>query len=246
MKPSTAPRERPRYQQLAAELKQAIASGQYPVGSQLPTEHELCALHEVSRFTARAAIEELVTAGLVTRRQRTGTIVIATPDQANYSLDLASIHDLMQYVQKTSLHFAYVGRVELDAEKARDFGDSAGSSWIYAVGLRRIGDAHGRPIGLTRLFLNPVLDGIEARLRSRKSAVYALIESDYGLVIDRVEQQMSGALLDTDDAANLGAVAGSAALRIERRYFAADGRLLEYADTVHPADRFGYRMVLSR
>ena len=53
-------------------------------------------------------------------------------------------------------------------------------------------------------------------------------------------------VLDADDAANLGAQPGAPALRIVRRYYGDDGRLLEVADNVHPSDRFTYRMQLRK
>ena len=108
-------------------------------------------------------------------------------------------------------------------------------------------NGHGdRPFCLTRLYLNPALKGIETRLRERKSAVYALIERDYKIPIERVEQDFQGIVLDADDAANLGAKAGAPALRIVRRYYSDDGRLLELADNVHPSDRFTYHMQLRK
>ena len=76
--------------------------------------------------------------------------------------------------------------------------------------------------------------------------MYALIEAEYGIGIERVEQELQAVLLDTDDAANLGAAAGSPALRVLRRYFDARGRLLELAENVHPGDRFSYRMELRK
>ena len=106
--------------------------------------------------------------------------------------------------------------------------------------------SHPRPICVTRLFLNPALKGIEARLRERRMAVYALIEREYKVTIQRVEQDLQGALLDADDAANLGAEVGAPALRIVRRYFDAADRLLEVAENIHPADRFTYRMHLRK
>jgi GntR family transcriptional regulator len=62
-----------------------------------------------------------------------------------------------------------------------------------------------RPICVTRLYLNPLLKGVEGKLRGRRGAVYALIEAEYGIGIERVEQELQAVLLDTDDAANLGA-----------------------------------------
>ena len=236
----------PIYLRIARELKRRIVDGTYPVGARLPTELELCEHFGISRFTARAAVRVLSTAGLVTRRQRVGTVVIATPDEARYTHDASSMRDLFQYAQDTELQLVYIGKVTLSKAQARDFGAQAGDEWIYAMGMRRAGDANARPICVTRLFLNPALKGIEARLRQRKTAVYALIEREYNLSIERVEQDLQGVVLDADDAANLGAAAGAPALRVVRRYYGDDGRLLEVAENVHPSDRFTYRMQLRK
>jgi GntR family transcriptional regulator len=42
---------RPRYQVIADELFADITSGRHPVGGMLPTEMELCARYNVSRYT---------------------------------------------------------------------------------------------------------------------------------------------------------------------------------------------------
>lgn len=243
----------PRYLQLARELRRAIADGTYPVGARLPTELDLCKQFGISRFTARGAVRVLSSAGLVTRRQRVGTVVVATPDDARFSHDAASLRDLLQYAQDTELRLVYVGQVALSKAQAREFGAEAGAEWIYAVGIRYQGAADPkvngkgtRPICLTRVFLNPMLKGIETQLRESKTAVYTLIESEYKIPIERVEQDLQGVVLDAGDAANLGAAAGAPALRVVRRYYSGDGQLLEVADNVHPSDRFTYHMQLRK
>ena len=47
----------PLFQQLAEELRNALRAGEYPPGSQLPTEHQLCGRYGVSRVTVRKALE---------------------------------------------------------------------------------------------------------------------------------------------------------------------------------------------
>lgn len=239
----------PLYLQVAGELKRAITSGIYPVGSRLPTEVDLCDQFGISRFTARDALRVLSSAGLVTRRPRVGTIVVATPDDMRFSQDTASLSDLLQYAEDTELHFVYVGRVALSRAQARDFGVEAGTEWIFALGLRYQGTNDPRikgkaafPISVTRLFLNPRLKGIEKKLRARNKAVCSMIEREYQISIERVEQEMQGAVLDASDAANLGAEAGDPALRVVRRFFSGDGQLLEVAESIHPSDRFTYQM----
>lgn len=235
----------PRYLQIANELREAIASGRYPMGAQMPTEHELCEQLNVSRFTIREAIRVLSTAGLVHRKPRAGTVVAALPDDTRYTQGIDSLRDLFQYAQTTDFKYVFIGHVALSKALARRVAGTAGEEWIYAMAIRCEIDGE-RPFGVTRLYLNPMLKGIENALRSNRGPVYALIERDYGARIDRVEQAIVGIVLDEHDAANLGVPAGTPGLSITRSYFDNTGRLLELADTVHPADRFTYRMVLRR
>ncbi len=244
-------RATPRYRTVAAALRQAIADGRFPVGSRLPTELALCEQYDISRFTARAAVRELESAGLVSRRQRVGTIVVASTADHRFRRDITSVAQLFQYAKDTELRLVYVGRVQLDAALARQFGTTPHVEWIFALGVRRgppeaASGEPGRPFCITRVYLNPALEGIEALLRNRDGAIYSVIERHYGRAIGRVEQEIQAVTLDADDAANLDAATGEPALRIIRRYFDADGQLLEVADNIHPADRFSYRMQLAQ
>ena len=237
--------DRPIYLQVAGMLTRGIEDGTWPVGARLPTEIELCAEYSISRYTAREAIRMLTAAGLVKRRQRVGTVVTALPADARYSHEVRSLSDLLQYARTTRLRFASIERVPLDRALARRFGVKAGEAWIRATGVRR-DSSTDRPICITRLFLNPVLEGIEDRLRHCRTAVYALIEKQYGLQTERVEQELVGVVLDADDARALEVAPGSAALRIYRYYYDASDRLLEVADNLHPSDHFTYRISVRR
>src|SRR5699024_8834678 len=77
----------PLFQQLAEELRQAIRTGEYPAGSQLPTEHQLCDRYQVSRVTVRKALEELSQRGEVIRRPGKGTFVA----NKKFQRDLTSV-----------------------------------------------------------------------------------------------------------------------------------------------------------
>jgi DNA-binding GntR family transcriptional regulator len=210
----------------------------------LPTELELCEQFGISRFTARAAVRVLASAGLVTRRQRVGTIVVALPDDARYRQDAASLTDLLQYAQDTELRLVYVGML---SRRAGEFGADAGvsGSMRSESARRREGTATNSGRRLPDAAVPDRPERIESKLREHKSAVYALIEREYD-PIERVEQDLQGIVLEADDAANLGAKPGAPALRIVRRYYSDDGRLLEVADNIHPSDRFTYNMQLRK
>ncbi len=93
----------PQYLQLAHALEREIGRGRPAVGGLLPTESELCRAHGVSRHTVRAALRYISDLGLVSRRQGSGTQVIASAARPSYTQSIASIADLMQYAKDTYL-----------------------------------------------------------------------------------------------------------------------------------------------
>jgi GntR family transcriptional regulator len=65
----------PRYQQIAADLRQMIESGEAAPGSLLPTEKELRDRYRASRNTVRDAVKILLNLGLVQTQPGRGTMV---------------------------------------------------------------------------------------------------------------------------------------------------------------------------
>ena len=70
------------YRQIADQLAQLIASGEFAVGSRLPAERELAASLGVSRTSVREAIISLEMSGLVEVRVGTGIFVMPRPETA--------------------------------------------------------------------------------------------------------------------------------------------------------------------
>lgn len=67
----------PLYQQVIDDIRAKIDSGEYAVGTKIPSESELSELYSVSRITIRHAIEELAASGFLTKKQGKGTYVNA-------------------------------------------------------------------------------------------------------------------------------------------------------------------------
>jgi DNA-binding GntR family transcriptional regulator len=69
----------PRHRKLYELLRKHIIEGVYPEGSLLPSENELCQLHEVTRPTVRQALTKLAVEGYIMKRQGKGSIVRSLP-----------------------------------------------------------------------------------------------------------------------------------------------------------------------
>lgn len=63
--------------QVTEQLRAEIAGGRWPVGSRIPTETELRELTGTARNTVREAVQALVHAGMLERRQGSGTYVLS-------------------------------------------------------------------------------------------------------------------------------------------------------------------------
>lgn len=66
---------RPRYQQIADELRHAIETGEFPPGAKIPGENQLMSQHGVARNTARQALAVLRDQGLTEARKGSGIYV---------------------------------------------------------------------------------------------------------------------------------------------------------------------------
>ncbi|MGV9679684.1 FadR/GntR family transcriptional regulator [Nocardia sp. NPDC003482] len=106
--------------QVTEQLRAEIRSGRWPVGTRIPTEPELTELTGTGRNTVREAVQALVHAGMLERRQGSGTYVIATSDLGNtltkYFADAVTrdILELRQALDTTAARLAAERRDEND------------------------------------------------------------------------------------------------------------------------------------
>jgi len=69
----------PQHKKIYEILRKHILTGVYEEGSLLPSENELCAVHNITRPTVRQALEALVKDGFISKKQGKGSIVRKPP-----------------------------------------------------------------------------------------------------------------------------------------------------------------------
>ncbi len=238
-------KSKPRYIELAEHFSARIAGGEFPVGALLPTELEICAHFDVSRHTARAALTQLINAGLVSRRAGAGTRVLTSRSGLRYQHDVDNIEDLLQYGIETRLDVLQSERGEAAPDIALQLGIAAGCS-ILRINAVRFEEPSHVPVAVTEVAI-PVTRGLPMeRLLDCESAARTIARLLDPSKLSRVEQVFDAAVFSPAQASALDVPPNSPAMRVQRHYRDAAGRVAAFAVSLHPAGRFAYRMVLVR
>ncbi len=209
----------------------------------MPTEHELAARHQVSRFTVREALRQLTNDGLVRRKRGSGTVVAA--DMPVLRQGYGDTSALLQYAASSSFLFEQRGLVQLSPATARLLKRPEAEAWHLIQGVR-VMDGAPEPVAVTDAFVHPRFGGYLAQLQSTHEALFSQLARLAGFTVGRVEQEIQAVAVSAAEAAALHVPPRSPALRILRHYFESDGSLAEMSCSVHPGERFSYTMVIDR
>jgi GntR family transcriptional regulator len=233
-----------RYQQLAAALVGDIQAGTYAVGDELPTEMELCRRHGVSRFTVREALKRVEEAGLIVRRQGSGSRVVARRRPPQYLLSLNTESEVLRYASETVLEVRHTGPATRAA--ADRLGVDGRAGWTEIRGVRRPSEGAAPVCTVTVLLRTEragVLDEVGGTVAD---AMFARVLERDGLTLDRIEKMVPPTPPPAGDAGPRGGATATPALAIERRYVAEDVGLFEVSLSTHPGDRYAYSLQLDR
>ncbi|MDH6247921.1 GntR family transcriptional regulator [Mycobacterium sp. OTB74] len=234
-----------RYLQVARTLRKEIVDGVYPVGSQLPTEHELCERFSVSRYTVREALRRLRDDNLVSSKPRTGTLVVPRPTSNSYAQDVMSINDLLAWAAGAALQIESTSMVTIDRPLADRVGLPLGTQWLAVSGVR-LSDHTELAVCRTEYFINRSFAAVGRMLPRHSGPIFPLIEDLFGVNIVEVHQVISAALASTELAETLQIDEGGPALEVRRTYSTSDGEIAQVTINTHPAARFQHAMTMRR
>ncbi len=234
-----------RYLQVARALRKEIVDGVYPVGSQLPTEHELCDRFAVSRYTVREALRRLREDNLIASKPRAGTVVVPRPSTNSYAQDVMSIDDLLAFAQGARFAIETNAMITVDDPLAARTGLPPGSEWLAVTGFRRIDDGTA-PICRTEYFINRGFAAVGRLLQRHSGPIFPLIEDLFGVSVTAVHQEISAVVLTPELAQRLDVETGSAALQLRRTYTTSDAGIAQVTVNTHPSARFRHTMTMRR
>jgi GntR family transcriptional regulator len=228
------------YQQVAGVLRQRISEGMYPEGSRLAPEDDLVKEFGVSRATIRQAVGQLVDAGLVARRQGSGTFV-----QNHASLKLqqrfrGSLADLINESHHAS------GRnivIERSAPIPERIAAQLGLEEPKGTLVRRTRVMNEVPFSYTVTYLPDSLGTLITKgSLTGRALMEVLIE--HGIEIASATQTIRAELADADMSTRIGVDLGAPLLYVERLVKDAAGKPVDYVRSWYRGDRYEYSVEL--
>src|SRR5690242_4397509 len=168
----------PLYHQLKCALMEAIDSGQWQSGQQLPNEGKLAEGFGVSKITVRQALQELADLGYVRREQGRGTFV-SKPKLDQGPRELTSFNEEMRRHRMKpgsrvlDRHVAKAGERAAEALQIRE------AEPVFVLKRLRLADAE--PMGIQTARIPVALaPGIEKE-EFDNTSLYELLQMKYGL-----------------------------------------------------------------
>lgn len=221
----------PLHYQISGPLEAQILSGSLMAGTLIEDEVSMAKRLNVSRPTARRALQDLVGKGLLSRRRGAGTRV--TPTHVHRPIGLTSLEDDLKkagFETKTdvlSYEVLLAGETEqqlLHCERG-----------VEVVRVKRLRWSDGEPLAI---LVNLLPASIAPSLSDlSRGGLYACLRSN-GVTLATAQQSVTARAASSEQAQLLKVSKGDPLLTLSRTVYDHSGAVVEYGDHVYNAARY--------
>lgn len=233
----------PLYHQLFQLIRSNILDGTLQYGDRVPGEEELAKSLDVSRITAKRAMDELALANLVERHRGKGTHVIYRYEPKPVSAPLIGmLQEIEGMARNTDAKVMQCKSEKPPESVARLLNLQRGEKALHLIRVR-IRDSE--TFGFYRSWT--------AGVRTPRASVFRRTPRleyfrQQGLIISHVSQTLSAVGADRPAAAALDVAAGTPLLSLIRRSYTGSGteeKLVDYLEASYNPELFQYQMDLT-
>jgi GntR family transcriptional regulator len=230
------------YLQLYEILKKKIGSGEWPLGSRIPTEEELCKSFNVSRATVRTAVIELVRQGYLKRQQGRGTFVFK--DVISEGLTMLTNFKELSFEGNLPFSTAVLARTAMmpvnDLDSKLDI-----SKDKHVICIKRLHLIDNNPVLLQESYVPYHICPLLLEEDSEHQLLLDLLEKKYGIKITKVKTYLEITYLKADEARLIGLPENSPAILIDQYFYSGETAIM-YMRSIKRTGRFNFFMELER
>ena len=233
----------PLYHQVYLILRNKILKGEYAFDAAMLSEQDTSKIFSVSRITAKRALNELASDGLVKRARGRGTRVIyRAPAQPLRSSVEGLLENLLTMGLETQVNLKSFDYVRPDGEVALALQCAENSLVQHAKRVRCLDE---EPFSYLETYVPEHIGRSYSREDLASRPLLELLERT-GVVVGRAEQTINATLADAQVATALELDIGSPLLSIQRIVYDRNTNPVEFIKALYRPDRYQYRMMLSR
>jgi GntR family transcriptional regulator len=226
----------PMYFRIQQAILEQMQQGLLKPGQQLPTEAELGRQYQVSRITAKRALDELVRQGRAFRKQGRGTFVAQTRIR-----DISGFGSFSQDIKARGLVPGSQVLLFKEIEPEPDVRERlrlAEGEHVYL--LKRLRLANDEPVAEETAYLPcRFFPGLVDENLTNKS-LYAILTEKYQIVPTWADAEIEARESTKEEASLLKMETGKSVLAARRVTFAANYDAIETVDSVYRGDRFTF------
>ncbi|MGR3905585.1 GntR family transcriptional regulator [Burkholderia sp. SR8] len=238
--PLSAP---PLYVQIKDTLRARILDGTYAPHSRMPSEHELCAMFDVSRITVRQALGDLQKEGLLFKLHGKGTFV-SKPKAFQNVTSLQGFAEAMSSMGYEIVNQLRTFRtVKADRHLATKLSVPEGAPLVE---IHRVRLLNREPVSLEQTWVPEALGKRLAGADLATRDIFLILENDCGVPLGHADVSIDAILADDEIVAALRVEESSPVLRIERLTHDAAGAPIDYEYLYFRGDAFQYRLRIDR
>jgi len=224
-------------------LRERIQSGEYAAGDTLPGEQELARAFDVSRITAKRALNELADAGLAVRERGRGTRVADVPPSPTVKTSvegwLENISLMGVATDVEVLEFDYIPAL---AEVADALQVDRGATVQRTVRVRLL---DGEPMSHLVTYVPEDIGRSFDRDDMGNFPLLTLMER-HGVKVADARQSVSATLAEPEVARVLAIHAGSPLIDVRRVVRDVNDRPVEFIRVLYRPDKYQFEMNLKR
>ncbi|MDQ0252725.1 GntR family transcriptional regulator [Evansella vedderi] len=234
----------PLYHQLKEILKASIDNGIWNPGDKIPSENELMSQYEVSRNTAKKAIEELVQDGILYRVQGKGTFV----SKPKLEQSLTNFYSFSKVLKEKGMNpsdtLLNIENVFPTSKMKEALELSDGESVIE---IKRLRSANKEPFILESSFLpSKFIKDIHVLNRIGTISLYDLLDEEFNITVSRAKEAFEPVLIRDNESNYLETEVGKPALLIERIAYTDKGVPIEFCKSIVRGDRCRFYTELTK
>lgn len=229
----------PMYFQLKEQMERLIESGELKQGDRVYSENELCEMYDVSRITAKRALDELVKSGYINRLAGKGSFVQGRKIDHRLSNFYSFSEEVKKQGMKPSSELIKAKVIEVDEYISKQLGIDRGSKVNYIKRLRKADD---RIIALDRSFIPLSICGVITQEELASNSLYEVLIKK-GVTPDRATESFFAETTSQEDAKLLGMDEMVASLKVCRKTYCKD-KQIEYNYRFYKGQQYCYTVEL--